>query len=155
MRLSQCSVTKSCFLKNLSVIQQRVVQYRPDAVLCLRQLTCLVVAVRINNGVGSLVRIDANPNQVPVHVSNPARNLLQRCCAGDICVDFCAAGSSFNPASPVVSALIAWSFLCSNEHTVVSDPALGQPISRMVKKFQTPAGTGSGPPGLDQQQGEQ
>ena len=114
----QCSVTKSCVSKNLSVIQQRVVQYRPNAVLCFRQLTCLVVAVRINNGVGSLVRIDANPNQVPAHFSNPARNLLQRCCAGDICVDFCAAGSSFNPASPVVSALIAWSFGCVAMNTL-------------------------------------
>ena len=53
---------------------------------------------------------------------------------------FCVA-VSFNPASPVVSALIALSFPCSNEHTVVSDPALGQPISRTVKKFPTPAAT--------------
>ncbi len=113
----QCSVTKNCVSKNLSVIQQRVVQYRPNAVLCFRQLPCLVVAVRINNGVGSLVRIDANPNQVPVHVSNPARNLLQRCCAGDICVGFCAA-VNFNPASPVVSALIAWSFGCVAMNTL-------------------------------------
>ena len=105
--------------------------------------------MRINNGVGSLVRIDANPNQVPVHVSNPARNLLQRCCAGDICVGFCAA-VNFNLASSVVSALIAWSFLCSNEHTVVSDLALGQPISRMVKKSETSAGTVLAAPGQGQ-----
>ncbi len=108
---------KPAFQKNLSVIQQRVVQYRPSAVLCFRQLTCLVVAVRVNNGVGSLVRIDTNPNQVPVHVSNPARNLLQRCCTGDICVDFCAA-VNFNPASAVVSALIAWSFGCVAVNTL-------------------------------------
>ena len=35
--------------------------------------------------------------------------------------------------------MVLW--LCSNEHTVVSDPALGQPICRTVKKSQTPAST--------------
>ena len=113
----QCSVTKSCVSKNLSVIQQRVVQYRPNAVLCFRQLLSRPSVLCVDNGVGSLVRIDANPNQVPVHVSNPARNLLQRCCAGGICVGFCAA-VNFNPASPVVSALIAWSFGCVAMNTL-------------------------------------
>ena len=42
--------------------------------------------------------------------------------------------------------MVLW--LCSNEHTVVSDPALGQPISRTVKKSQAPAGTLSAPPEL-------
>ena len=47
----------------------------------------------------------------------PARNLLQRSCAGDICVDFCAA-VNFNPVSAVVSALIAWSFGCVAMNTL-------------------------------------
>ena len=44
--------------------------------------------------------------------------------------------------------MVLW--LCSNEHTVVSDPALGQPISRRVKKSGTPAGTVLAAPGLGQ-----
>ena len=44
--------------------------------------------------------------------------------------------------------MVLW--LCSNEHTVVSDPALGQPIFRLLKKSQAPAATVRAPPGSGQ-----